>query len=290
MFWGRYLIDAIFRNGSAHSNHGHHTESMIRNIVKQIRKGYREDISIIFVADTGFMDQKVFQLCDDMNVGFIVGGKFYHDMKITLNNLPDERFHVYSKDKKQWFYCEFNDKRGSWKKSYRTIYAKPITTESGQVLLEFDRPETIIYTNLGMKNQVTDSILALYREKEISAEVIINTYHFRARDELVNRGFKDFGIEQLPFKSFTANAAYYYLMAISFFLFETFKYDMGCDVLPITWYANTFRRRVIDVAGKIVDHSRQLVLKLPVTICKALRFTILWEKSGSIGTLHPLPA
>jgi hypothetical protein len=65
---------------------------------------------------------------------------------------------------------------------------------------------------------------------------------------------------------------------------------MGCDVLPITWYANTFRRRVIDVAGKIVDHSRQLVLKLPVTICKALRFTILWEKSGSIGTLHPLPA
>lgn len=34
----------------------------------------------------------------------------------------------------------------------------------------------------------------------IESESIIEAYHNRARDELVNRAFKDFGTEQLPFK------------------------------------------------------------------------------------------
>ena len=56
----------------------------------------------------------------------------------------------------------------------------------------------------------------------------------RGRDELVNRGLKDFGCEQLPFAKFAPNAAFYYLMAISFFLFEVFKKDVGTDIIPLT--------------------------------------------------------
>jgi len=42
--------------------------------------------------------------------------------------------------------------------------------------------------------------------------------HERGSDELVHRAFKDFGFEQLPFHRFVANAAFYYVMMLSFVL------------------------------------------------------------------------
>ena len=37
VFWGRYLVDAIFRNGKAHSNHGNHVQRVISDMVRLIR-------------------------------------------------------------------------------------------------------------------------------------------------------------------------------------------------------------------------------------------------------------
>jgi len=148
--------------------------------------------------------------------------------------------------------------------------------------MEFARPETIIYTNLGMENEITASLVSLHdgSEQEISPEGIISSYHLRARDELINRALKDFGTEHLPFKKFTANTAFYYLMTISFFLFESFKYDMESDTVPVTWYAGTFRRRVLDAAGKLIRTGRQLILKITLTTHEALAFAELWTRSA----------
>jgi hypothetical protein len=38
-----------------------------------------------------------------------------------------------------------------------------------------------------------------------------------------------------------ANQAYYYLMLVSFFVFESFKEDTRNDILPIPSYATTVR-------------------------------------------------
>lgn len=91
--------------------------------------------------------------------------------------------------------------------------------EDGQVLFEYAQPELIIYTNIGMNNEITWSILKAHNsdETEIRPQTIINAYHFRARDELVNRALKDFGTEYLPFKRFASNAAFFYIMGIVFF-------------------------------------------------------------------------
>jgi len=59
-------------------------------------------------------------------------------------------------------------------------------------------------------------------------------YHNRARDELVNRAFKDFGTEKLPFKRFSANSAFYYVMVIAFFIFDAFKADMEMESIPVS--------------------------------------------------------
>ncbi len=264
---------------------------MVSDTVRIIRKGYRKDVPIIFIADTGFFDQAFLEYCDKHDVGLIVGGKMYQDIKDDLNQMPDNSFQEYKKGPKALYYTEFGNRRKSWKRFYRTIYAKPITEDDGQVLLEYARPELILYTNIGMGNSITSSILKAHRsdETEISPEAIINAYHFRARDELVNRALKDFGTEHLPFKRFASNAAFYYLMCISFFLFESFKYDMDSPAIKITWYAESFRRKVLDIAAQIIRSSRRICLKLPEVIAAALSFGKLWDKSGSIPRMEPFP-
>ena len=283
MYWGRYLIDAIFRNGKAHSNHGNHAYRIVTQAVRLIRKHYSKDVPIVLLADTGFFDEELIKVCECLNIGFIIGGKLYADIKKYVENLPDGSFSEYNKGKQTWFYGEFGNRRKSWNTFYRVIYAKPIHDEWGQVLFEYARPETVIYTNIGMDNEITKDILAVKESKvkKISAEAIITAYHERGKDELVNRALKDFGTEQMPFHRFASNAGFYYLMTIAFFLFESYKYDMGTDVVPLTWYATTFRRHFIDIAGKIVRSGRRIIMKMTRAVYATLQLDLLWERSVS---------
>ena len=97
----------------------------------------------------------------------------------------------------------------------------------------------------------------------------------------MHRAFKDFGFEQLPFKRFAPNAAFYYTMLVSFFLFETFKQDVCAPVLEPVCYATTLRRRIIDFAAKIVRHGGRVVLKIAAATCEQINFFLLWKKSSS---------
>ena len=56
MNWGRLIIDAVFRGGDKHSNHGDTVQKMIRHIVKIIRKQYLKDFPIVIRMDSGFFD------------------------------------------------------------------------------------------------------------------------------------------------------------------------------------------------------------------------------------------
>ena len=109
----------------------------------------------------------------------------------------------------------------------------------------------------------------------------------RGADELPHRGLKDFGFEQLPFKRFGPNGAFYYCMVIAFFLFECFKRDVSIDVLPMNAYATTIRRRLVDIAAKLVKTSGEVTLKVTRAVMGALRFDILWARCNNPP---PIPA
>jgi hypothetical protein len=184
-------------------------------------------------------------------------------------------------NKKQvWDFVEFMDRRGSWTKSRRAIYCRP-WYEGIQQLLDFARPDTILYTNLGMGQKIDELLARIGRSNLLIAENVIACAHGRGRDELVHRALKNFGHEELPFKRFAPNAAYYYTMALAFFIFETFKEDVCSAVLPVTAYATTVRRKVIDIAAKIVKTSGNIIFKVTSATWKNLKFDVLWERSGS---------
>jgi len=80
---------------------------------------------------------------------------------------------------------------------------------------------------------------------------------------------------------FAPNAAFYYTMFVVFFLYETFKEDMCIPVVKVTSYATTLRRRVIDIAAKVVQYAREITLKVTRATWKGLNFAEVWRRSGA---------
>ena len=79
-------------------------------------------------------------------------------------------------------------------------------------------------------------------------------------------------------KGFRQNTAFYYVALLAFALYESFKADVADPVLPRTVYPTTFRRRFLDVAGKIVRHAGRIVLKVTRAAMDGLKLAEVWQR------------
>ena len=278
MNWGRLIVDAVFRGGDKHSNHGNTVQQMIRHMVTKIRRQHRPDVPIIIRMDSGFFDQKIFNLCEELKIGYVCGGKLYKDIKAVAGASADETRTRYCSGKKDyWEYLEFGSKRKTWDRFRRAIYCRLIN-DGDQIYLPECRPDTIIITSIGQGQHIDTLLKKIDAENYLKADGIVACYHERGSDELANRALKDFGHEQLPFKRFNPNAAWYYSMLLGHFLMESFKEDVSAPVLSVSAYATTVRRKLIDIAGKVVSHSEKIILKVSAVCFESLRLPELFKR------------
>jgi hypothetical protein len=75
------IVDAVFRGGKKHSNHGDTVVNMIKRTIPLVRSACGEDVLIIIRMDSGFLDQKILTVLDELKVGFIVSGKILDSHK-----------------------------------------------------------------------------------------------------------------------------------------------------------------------------------------------------------------
>jgi hypothetical protein len=287
MNWGRLIVDAVFRGGNKHSNHGDTVQKMISHIVALIRKQYRADVPIIIRMDSGFFDQKIFEVCENLDIGYLCGGKMYKDIVEIAVAIDDRfwaRFDAENK-KEKWEYIEFGGKRDAWKKFRRSIYCR-LLNNGQQLYLPGSRPNTIIITNIGQGEKIDEMLMKADASHYLEAKSIVACYHERGSDELTNRAFKDFGNEQLPFKRFSPNAAWYYTMLVGHFLFESFNEDTVSPIVSAGSYASTVRRKIIDVAGKIVFHGNKIVLKVTNAVFESLCFSEIFTRCNNAPPIH----
>jgi hypothetical protein len=275
IIWNGIIVDAIFRGGSKNGNAGNTVVNMVTDLVNLIRSEYSETVTIILRCDSGFFDEKNFNTFDDLNIGFIASGKMYDAVKQQAGDAADYYWDSYDVKEQSWSFLEFGFRCDKWKRFYRAFYTRCLY-EGRQMLLDFARPDNVILTNIGINDKVLEHCTPQHREYWLTPAAIINSYHQCGADELCHRGLKDFGFEQLPFKRFGPNSAFYYCMLISFFLFETFKQDVTAQVIPITSYATSVRRRIVDIAAKIVKKGHKITLKLSESVRQSLKFDLLW--------------
>jgi hypothetical protein len=272
--WGPYVVDALFRAGDVHCNHGTDFMKAVGRLTKAIRRRYK-DVPIIILTDAGFLDDQNFRFFEErLGIHFVCPGKLYDDIKEYVNAVPLQAFSCYNQS---WTFVEFGNRLKSWEKFRRCIFTSRETEENGQLTFEFARPDSVIYTNLGQSKELDDKLMIAGGGDYFKTESIIKLNHSRGRAELVHRSEKEFiGREQLPFERFGMNRAFYYIMLMSHFLYETYKRDVTSDVLPVTGYPNTFRRVMIDFAVKIVSKGGNIILKVTQTVYDTLKISDLW--------------
>jgi hypothetical protein len=216
-----------------------------------------------------------------LKIGYICGGRVYEELKTLAEKAQTGQWQQYRNQRQVWDYLELGDRRRTWKMFSRAFLCRPVA-EGRQWLLDYVRPLSILYTNLGMGQTIDVRLAAVGQNHHLEAEGIIASYHSRGADELVHRGLKDFGFEELPFLRFAPNAALYYTMLVALFLFECFKEDVCREVIPVEAYATTLRRRLIDVAAKIVRHGGKIILKVAAAAMEQLQFAALWARSSAL--------
>jgi len=275
--WQRFIIDAVFRGGSKHSNHGDTVQKTLTHLVNKIRKRFGKQVPILVRMDSGFFDQKLFELFESLEIGYIVTGKLYDDIKAFVCAADKTRWDTFIKSKRiAWKYLDFGSRRSSWSRFRRAIYCLPVEPD-GQLVIGLQRPESVLYTNLGMGSRVDDIFEKAGLKNYCEAQWIIAASHSRGADELVHRALKDFSSETMPFQKFSCNAALYYMMLLAFFLYEAYKQDVCSPVIPIESYPTTFRRKLIDIAGKVVRTGGKIILKIAQATREHLQFDTLWQ-------------
>lgn len=204
----------------------------------------------------------------------------YDDIKALIESIGE--FNSYIGKENIWEFVDFIDKRKSWDKGRRAIYLKPFINDEGETVLPFAREEDrIIYTNLGVDKELNNLFIKAEKEEYFKAEKIIESYHDRGNDELINRALKEFGTEEMPFKRFLPNAAFYYSIVLSFFLYESFKRDVANGIIDGKSYPTTVRRILIDFAGRLIHTGRRIILKVSQYIYERLNISLLWERCNN---------
>jgi hypothetical protein len=283
--WGNMLVDALFRSGAKHSNHETDAYDMLETIIKRIRSvASLAHLPIIVRMDAGFFDKKILDMLEHYNVGYLCGGKLSESLINTAYAIPEwQTFTKRKNGKTQWKYVAFPNTFSKSKQERRVFYSRLFAKHDGQLYVELDGigDDHCFITNIGL-GETIDQLLKEGNQEHLvdDADNLFDLYHGRGADELANRALKDFGHEQLPFKHFHANEAWYYLMVLGNNLFEVFKQDVCDSVISISMYASTFRRQMIDVAAKVVRHAGKLVMKVSRAVYENLNMEILFTKAA----------
>lgn len=276
---GPYLVDAVLRGGSTHGNHGNTVLNTLTGLADLIRDCLGEEVPIVVLMDAGFMDDAIFTALEEMDVGYVATGRLYDDIKESVACLPSGLWSDYTTKDVEWEVTSFGDRRDAWSCFRRLVFLRRTREESGQTYLPTMRPETVLYTNLGMGTEVDRMLRQAGCAQWLETREVARLSHGRGADELTWRAEKDFGTEKLPFQRFYPNAAFYYLMLIALNAYEAFKRDVCEGIVPARIYPTTFRRRVIDVAGKVVRTGRRVILKVARAAWDRLNIPLLWRRA-----------
>jgi len=279
--WNGHFLDTLFRTGEKHSNHADEVDTMLRDAITSIRAYLGNDVPIVVLMDSGYYDDDLFLLCESYeNVGYICAGKIFNDLKY-LTEMPEDEFEgSYGANDAQWGFKEFTEQRAVWLDGRRGIYLRQMS-DDGQGLLDFAGTHRVLVTNIGLGSSIDQALITAGHEQLLQAEEIIRKDHSRGGEELIHRRFKEFADQKLPFQSFAANGALYYLSVIAFNLFNSFTSHVAAPVFKPNVTPTTIRRQLFDIAAKVVRTGGKTILKIASSAWNRLKFSEMWELSFS---------
>lgn len=260
---GGYIIHNEFRSGNIAP--ADHNLSFIKRCEEQLPKNKR--LSYLR-ADAASYQAKLFDYCEDNDITYTVGAHLDRSVLNSIKEIKDwetMRLHDGKTHHVKEEVSEFIHTMAHTNHSFRLIVTKKTTTPilhgfedilSEEELLEYAKERYhVIATNAD----------------EMSAEEVVMFY--RKRGDTSENRIKElkngFNLKSLPTSDFTGNAFYFSVGILAYNLFVLFK-----ETLEKSWQRytiQTLRYKLYNIAGKVITHARQTILKVNAEFVELLQ-------------------
>ena len=252
-----WVIDVDFREG----NEAPASKNL--EFIKQCELQLPLDVKFDrFRADSASYQANIFNYCEKKNILFTVTAKKNKSMFDSIKSIKDEEWQTFSKREKV---AEFTHTMQDTNNAFRMIVIKKDITPtlptmqgyiSDEVMMQYQ--DEIYYCIATNDNGLTpEEIIKLHRQRGETSENKIK--------ELKN----GFNMNYLPSSNFEANAFYFYIGTVAYNLFLLFKQILDKNLQKHT--VKTIRYKLYNIAGKVISHARDTILKVNDDFIKLLR-------------------
>ena len=247
---GGYVIDVDFRDGNIAPSDKN--LEFIKQCVMQLPVGRKFDRVRI---DSAGYQAKIFNYCDDNNIKFTISAPLDKSIQTAINEVKDDDWKQLGKSKIERV-AEVLHTMGKTNNSFRLIIVKkditPILPTLEETLTDEQREQ--YYQEMHYCIATNDN--------DLSVEEIIKLH--RQRGETSENKIKElkngFNMSYLPTSNFEANSFYFQIGTLSYNLFLLFKQILDKSLQKHT--VKTIRYKLYNIAGKVVYHARQWILKV----------------------------
>jgi HPt (histidine-containing phosphotransfer) domain-containing protein len=204
-------------------------------------------------SDSAFYQSSVMNKCFEEGITFAIVADQDKAVKAAIRAIAEKEWKIF-KDKSG---------RNTDREIAETVHTTNKTCQSFRlVVLRWSNPQLEIEQEQGYYYHVIATTL------ESSAEEVVWEYGERANFENYIKELKiGFGMEQLPSGDFGANAFWFLLGVLTY----NTTIIQKLYLLPESWARKTIqtlRWTLVEIAGKIIRHGRQVILKLAISAQK----------------------
>ena len=211
-------------------------------------------------------------------------GKKYERVRADSASYQSSLINILEEDNVKWAITARKDK--SVKQAIKSIkhWIKHNDYEIGETVHSMDKTKSAFRLIVKREYRQPD----LFEEEifyhavasnieDMSAACVLEFHNKRGQAENLNKEVKaGFGLEKMPCGEFLANAVFFRIGIIAYNLFLGFKKLFAPSMMNHT--ISTFRWKIINIAGKVVSHSKNQILKLCVDISKFNLFLDIRQK------------
>lgn len=253
---GGYVIHSEFRSGNIAPADNNLT------FVKRCEDKLPKESKLKYLrADSASYQAKLFDYCEDNDITYTIGANLDRSVLNSIKEIKqwetmrsvDGKTHHVNEE-----VAEFIHTMQHTNHSFRLIVSKKTTTPILHGFEEILSEEAL----LAYASERYHVIATNADEEEMSAQDVVRFY--RKRGDTSENRIKElkngFNLKYLPTSDFTGNAFYFQIGVLAYNLFVLFK-----ETLEKRWQHHTIqtlRYKLYNIAGKVITHARQTILKV----------------------------
>jgi len=256
-----YIINTEFRDGNIAPSDTN--LEFIKKCIKQLPNN--KTIKYIR-ADSASYQADIFNYCEDNNIKFIISAPLNESIKNSIDNMSEYSWDNFSRYEQ---ISEFIHTMNNTNNAFRVIVVKKNITPMLPHIEEYlTNEQKLQYAKIYYHCIATN-------DNNLTAKEVVEFYRQRgdASENKIKELKNGFNMDYLPTSDFISNALYFQIGVLAYNLFLLFKTILDKNLQHHT--IKTIRYKIYNIAGKLITHSRNIILKVNkqfLTLLQKIRY------------------